>query len=255
MRSKVLWALASGVLLALVLAISACGSDSGTAASRAPWRTSSHRRRRPRPTRRRAGSCRCWRRATSTTSTPAPPTTSSRYMIDLGDPAAAARLAAPGRREPEPGPRHRRARGLERRQDDHLQDQAGNQVLAAGQPRGRLRRLQVRDRARHCCPASPTATSPTYLGDMVGLAEAQRAAAKNETVAPGHHGDRVSRRPDAGDQAHRHELGRRDRRARAAGRCAGAGGVREAVRRREPLHLWRAPGRDRPVHDRERLLG
>ena len=36
-----------------------------------------------------------------------------------------------------PGPRRRRARDLERQQDDHGQDQAGRQVRPAGQPRGR----------------------------------------------------------------------------------------------------------------------
>ena len=33
----------------------------------------------------------------------------------------------------------------------------------------------------------------------------------------------------------------------------GAGGVREAVRRGEPVDLRRAPGLDRPVHDRDEL--
>ena len=52
-----------------------------------------------------------------------------------------------------------------------------------------------------------------------------------------------------------HDLDRRRGRAVAAGLGPGAGGVREAVRRREPVDLRRAPGRHRPVHDRERRQG
>ena len=42
------------------------------------------------------------------------------------------------------------------------------------------------------------------------------------------------------------------RRARHAAHSAGPGGVRAQVRRGQPLHVRSEPGRDRPVHDRER---
>ena len=43
--------------------------------------------------------------------------------------------------------------------------------------------------------------------------------------------------------------------ARHAAVVTGAGGVREGVRRRAQQHLRPEPGRDRPVHDRERRRG
>ena len=131
----------------------------------------------------------------------------------------------------------------------------GIKLQPAGGPRDHGRRLQVRDRAR------PAAGRRQRLPQLLlrrprRLRRGSQAAVEQDpTVAPDISGittpdDRTLvlklTEPTA-------PVGRAG--ALAADRRPGAGGVREGVRRREPLDLRRARGRHRPLHDRERRRG
>ncbi len=59
-----------------------------------------------------------------------------------------------------------------------------------------------------------------YFTDIVGFADAQEAAEQTPTKAPDMSGDHLSGRPDARDQADRHERARGDRRPRTPDRFA-----------------------------------
>ena len=104
-----------------------------------------------------------------------------------------------------------------------------------------------------CCPAWRMATT-VYLGAHRGLRSGPRRPRQDPTTAPDMRGIET---PD--DQTIVFNLtstGRRWSCRRC--RCRSArrsGGVREEVRRGEPLDLRGAPGCDRPVHDRERRRG
>ena len=93
---------------------------------------------------------------------------------------------------------------------------------------------------------------PTWPAST-GFDEAIKAAAGGpDRRRSRHQRDHDAGRHDAGDQARQTRaslgvIGGAD----AAGQRSGSGGVREGVRRREPVDLRRASGRDRPVHDRD----
>ena len=103
-------------------------------------------------------------------------------------------------------------------------------------------------------PGVANGYSQTYLKGIAGFDDAvKQAQERSDRRSPRDQRDHDARRHDAGDQARRHELDRGRGRALAARVGPGPGGVREAVRRREPVDLRRAPGLERPVHDREQL--
>ena len=94
--------------------------------------------------------------------------------------------------DPTPDLADGRADGLERQQDDHLQDQERHQVQPAawrwrGAKRRRdLGRRQVRDRARVAARSGERLQGRLPRRDLDGFKEAQAAAAKDPTKAPGH---------------------------------------------------------------------
>ncbi len=117
-------------------------------------------------------------------------------------------------------------------QDGDGQDQAGHQVRAAGQPRGQVGGRQVRDRAgvqrQRAERLRDRATSATSSAPPRRRPRASKPISGITT--PDDHDDRL--------QAHEAAAPRRGRRrARDADHDAGARGVRDAVRREEPLDV------------------
>ena len=114
-------------------------------------------------------------------------------------------------------------------------------------------RLQVRDRARAAAGRRQRLhvepTSATIDGYDAG---AEGGRARTTTVAPDISGVAGARRPTLVIKLTEPTSRRSLQALSLPDRRPGAGGVREGVRRREPLDVRRAPGRDRPLHDRER---
>ncbi len=145
-----------------------------------------------------------------------------------------------------------RADDLERQQDAHLQDQAGDQVQpaarrrAGGDPRRHLGRRQVRDRAW-----PPAGCRQRLRRDLLrrprGLQAGPGGGQEGPDDRPGHQRHPDARRPDDRLQARQTRCAAGRAGAVAADQRSGAGGVREAVRRREPLQLRRAPARQRAL--------
>ena len=133
---------------------------------------------------------------------------------------------------------------LRGREDDHLHDPRRRPLQPARRPRGRPRRTSsTRSSARCCRACQRLRRRPTWP-----TSRASRSAARRpRTTRP------AARRTSAGITApddttlviklDRADLGVVDAGAVAAGQRPGAGGVREGVRRREPVDLRPARGR------------
>ena len=124
-------------------------------------------------------------------------------------------------------------------QDDHRPHPPRRPLQPAGQPRSDLGGRRLRDRARRQPERGQPLLRIAYFASMEGCEQGQRRA------DPGHHHaeqvhDRIS--PDRTEGADRRG------RARAAAERAGAGGIREEVRRQETERIRQLPGRHRPVH-------
>ena len=162
-------------------------------------------------------------------------------------------LRARRRRAADAAARGRGARGQRGRQDDHLHDPRRRHVLAAGRPRGRRAADVKYAIERSLLPGVPNGYVQTYLAGVEGIDEAVKEAQDNPTGgAPDISGitapDDTTLEIKLTDTSSIGVIGA----LIAAGQRPGAGGVRGGVRRREPVDLRRAPGRDRSVHDRER---
>ena len=262
MRSKLRWMLALGAIVALALTVSACGDDDdgdssseqqlGERDSEFPPPTAApdgaqeggdadrargRRRRLHRPRRRllpvhlhgHLGD------AAPAASRARPPTSRSRRPT----------LATEGRR--------RSPRTARRSRTRSATTSSSRRRSTARRPR----RRQVRDRARRCCPASPNG----YVADLPR--RRRRASPRRVKEAQD---DPTDGAPDisgitAPDDTTL-EIKLTD--TSSLGVIGALSlpisspvprGVREGVRRREPVDLRRAPGRDRSVHDRERRRG
>ena len=107
---------------------------------------------------------------------------------------------------------------------------------------------------RSLLPGVPNGFVQTYLSGVEGHRQGRQGGpGQPDRRCSRHQRDHGTGRHDARDQADQHDLDRRHRRPDPPGQRPGPGGVREAVRRGEPVDVRRAPGRDRSVHDRERL--
>ena len=153
-------------------------------------------------------------------------------MLYSTQPAAV--LLQPGRPD-KPSPTSPRATPeiSDGRQDRHGQDQDGRQVRAAGRPRGHVQGRQVRDRARASAPTSPTATRPPTSATSSAPRRADQG--RHSTIAGIETPDDQTlvfklKRPVGGVLAAA---------PRDADHRSGAGGVREEVRRQEPVDLRR----------------
>ena len=256
MPTKLRWLLALGAIVALALTVSACGDDDSSSTTTAPALGESEF---APPTEapddaQEGGDLTVIAASDVDYIDPGAAYYQFTYMVTSATQSPLEGYAPDDVEEPTPLLATEAPDGLRGRQDDHLHDPRRRQVLAAGRPHGDRRRRQVRDRALAAARASRTATCRPTWPASTGIDEAVKAGpGRPDRRRARHQRDHRDRRHDARDQAHRHELARRDRRAHAAGLRPGAGGVREGVRRREPVDLRREPGRDRPVHDRERL--
>ena len=173
-----------------------------------------------------------------------------------GDSPEPAQLGARRRRGADAGPRRGEPTDLRRRPDDRVHDPRRSALQPAGRSRGDRGRRRVRDRALD--PARRREPVRRELrrrhrrlrrGREGGRRQPDRRRAR-------HRGSQRPRRQDAADRARRaaeardREGGRPD--AVAAGERARARGVREGVRRREPLHLRPVRRLHGPLHGRER---
>ncbi len=120
-------------------------------------------------------------RATSTTSTRAPPTTSSPTWSRSATQSPLEAYAPDDVEQPTPLLADRGARGLRGRQDDHLHDPRRRHVLAAGRPRGDRGRRQVRDRALAAARRRRTATCRPTWPASTGIDEAVKEAQDDPT--------------------------------------------------------------------------
>ena len=142
------------------------------------------------------------------------------------DQPAAVLASARERREAAARPRRRRAADLRGQEDDHDQDQAGRQVRAAGQPRGR-RPTDVKYAIERAFSANvPSGYATSYFAEIDGAPDEPTKGVKDD---PGH---RDARRPDARRSSSTEPVAAaRRRRAGDADHHAGAEGVRGEVRR------------------------
>ena len=168
-----------------------------------------------------------------------------------------AQLGPRRRRGADAGPRRGRAGDLRRRPDDRVHDPRRGALQPARGSRGDRGGRRVRDRALDAARRRQPVRRDSTLGDIVGY-DAAREGGRRQPDRRGtrHRGSQRARRQDAADRAQRAAEGR-DREgdrpgAVAAGERARAGGVREGVRREEPLDLRPVRRLHRPVHGRER---
>ena len=168
------------------------------------------------------------------------------YMVDFGHAAAALGWQPDDVDEPTPDLADERAGDLRRRQDDHVHDPATGSGTARPVDREvTVGRRQVRDRARAAAGRRRTATRRPTSATSWASRRPQAAVEKDETArrTSAASRPRTTRRSSSSSTK---PIGRRVcQSALAAGQRAGAGGVREGVRRGEPLDLRRARGRSR----------
>ena len=170
MRTKLRWLLALGAIVALALTVVGVRRRRRAAQLERQQSASSQTPSSPPPTAAPDGAQeggdadRDRGLATSTTSTPAPPTTSSRYMVTSATQRSLEAYAPDDVEEPTPLLADRGPDGLRGRQDDHLHDPRRRQVLAAGRPESRPRPTSSTRSSARCCPASPNG----YVADLPG---------------------------------------------------------------------------------------
>ena len=155
---------------------------------------------------------------TSTTSTPAPPTTSSATWSPTrrSRPSSATRPATstPGRCSPPPSPTvsDDGKTITYKLRDDVKFSPPVNRTATAADVKYAIERSLL--------PGVANGYAQTYLKGITGFDDAVKQAQNDPTGgAPGHQRDHDARRHDAGDQARRHELDRGRGRALAAGRA------------------------------------
>ena len=171
------------------------------------------------------------------------------FQVVRRDAAAAVLLQARRRRQRRPGPRRVRPGGLRGRQDRHGEDQDRHQVLAAGRPRGHVEGRQVRDRARLLQHGQQR-----LRGRLL-----RRPRGREGRRQAGHRRSRASRRRTTTTIVFKLTQ------AAPAASLAGALALplsapvpeeyAEKFDAENPSHVRPEPGRDRPVHDRERRVG
>ena len=248
MRTKLRWLLALGAIVALALAVSACGSDdSGDSSSSS---------------------------SSSASSEFAPPTEAPSDAQQGGDLTV---IAACDVDYIDPGAAYYQftymvtsatqsgARGLRARRRRGADAAAWRPTQPTVSDDGKTITYTMRDDVKYSPPVEPRRSTAAdvkyaiersllpgvpngYVADVPGRRRGHRQGDQGgpgqpDRRRPGHQRDHRPGRHDARDQAHQHDVARRDRRADAAGRRSGSGGVREGVRRREPVDLRRAPGR------------
>ncbi len=178
------------------------------------------------------------------------------YMVTQADSAEPAQLAAGRRQRADAGPRRGRAGDLRGRPDDRVHDPRRGALQPAGGSRGDRGGRRVRDRALD--PAGCRQPVRRDLRRRNRRVRRGRKAGRRQPDRrrPGHRGSERPRRPDAADRAGLAPEGR-DREgdrpdAVAPGERTRAGGVREGVRRQEPLDVRPVRRLHRPLHGRER---
>ena len=174
------------------------------------------------------------------------------FMVTSADPVQP-RGVRPGRRGgADAAARDRGADGLRRRQDDHLHDPRRRQVLAAGRTAVATAADVKYAIERSLLPGVPNGFIQTYLAGVEGIDEAIKQAQDDPTGgAPEISG--ITAPDDTTLEiklTNTSSLGVIGALTLPVSR-SGPGGVREGVRRREPVDLRRESGRDRSVHDRQ----
>ena len=186
-------------------------------------------------------------RRRSTTSTPAPRTTSSPTCSPTPTHRGAdGRGRRPTTSEPQPRPR-RRASPRSRRTARRSPSRSATASCSARRSTARSPRptSSTRSSARSC-RASRTPTRPSYLGPIEGFDEALEAVEAGRDRRARH--QRRSRRPTtrrSSSSSPRPTARSLVQALSLPAQRSGARGVREGVRRREPVDVRRAPGRDR----------
>ena len=147
-----------------------------------------------------------------------------------------------------PGPRRVRPADLRGRQDRHGEDQ----VRRSSSRRPSNREVTSKDVKYAIERGFFNTVNNGYAGAYFGDLEGAKVGAKPGTKIKG-----ITTPDDTTIEFHltKGTGGVARRRARAAALGPGAGGVRGEVRQGEPVDVRPEPGRDRPVHDRERRVG